>query len=29
MFDHEEDDFWDDMLIMEMMDEDEAYEEGY
>lgn len=29
MLDHEEDDFWDDMLIMEMMDEDEAYEEGY
>ena len=29
MFDHDEDDFWDDMLIMEMMDEDEAYEEGY
>ena len=29
MFDHDEDDFWDDMLIMEMMDEDETYEEGY
>ena len=23
MFDHDEDDFWDDMMIMEMMDEDE------
>lgn len=29
MFDHDEDDFWDDMLIMEMMDEDDAYEEGF